>query len=601
MEILSKKSSKSKCLSADAPVWNPSESSNPLVLKSEEFPPLGNCWEKPLTPTFLLEKNAELEKNLASVTKELMDTKADVVRLEKRSEWLETRRSDDRVKHGKMMEEMEKRFDKLWEEKRKLEIDFITSKEDREDTIKHQMSRLRVLQETLDEKMGIISDLMNKLKERSMEVTSYQDDINRLSARLREQSNDWVSHSLKIKCILDEMKKANVLPEDHAEWVYPMVEDIEIPHNSFVSNEEWIGRYLRYKFILDEVFKVGAIPADQERWIQDMLTMNVPMIANYVRRRYLPSYEDAHFEDDGDEREQAERINEWTRDALRIDLSENFVNLLIEDRPRVVSMVTCIQALIRGNQSRERYRQLYGSDPTERVLMVTFIQKMIRGYLVRGIRFRDTRNIGIFTSSPTQGNVFAMLSRPSPSMRVGIRLVNTGTRDIKICWVRSDGTLGRPTTVPSGNTTTTNISTFITHSFLVENPTGTNSSLSPTPRLLAGGTDMTESKIVRIPRFFKSGTVFDVKTGISFTLDHWNDIAERVISKEVEGPDLSVSSLPQNRQGPCQCPRCVARREMEREEEDRIQVAIMLSIQESEIRDGTFDYSDSLLDMFRDE
>jgi len=231
---------------------------------------------------------------------------------------------------------------------------------------------------------------------------------------------------------------------------------------------------------------------------------------------------------------------------------------------------------------------MYGSDPTERARLVTFIQKMIRGYLVRGIRFRDTRNIDRFTSLPTQGNVFAMLSRPTPSHRVGIRLVNTGTEDINIRWIRPDSSLGRETTIRSGNTDTTNISTFVTHSFYVGN--------------------ITEPKIVRIPRFFKSGTVFDVKTGFSFTIEHWNDIAERVISKKIEDQIVSSERTVPSETPPqrgCQCPRCVARRREreieEREEEERIQIAIMLSIQESEIRDGSFDYSEVLVDMFRDE
>lgn len=592
MEVLSKKGvSKEKCLSAAAPPWVP-----------DGFPPLVSAWGKPITPQILTQQKVELEKKLTDVNKGLMDSRADVVRLEKRSQWMEERMGDEKKKHDAEIERIKESY-----KKRESLRDDMFNKDIRD--LKEQNDRLRrrarlalekcdSIDRDRDDQIRGFEARINEYREererhlsimgrRQNEIGEYQQDINRLREQLREhRDGDWISHSLKVKCILDEMKKSSVLPEDHAAWVYPMVEDIEIPHGRFTSNEEWIGRYLKYNFILDEVYKIGAIPDSQYNWINDMRrSIDVPQIMHHIRRRYLPSYEDAEFQDDGDEVEQAERIDEWTMEARAINLSEHFTNLLVEDRHRIVSLVSRIQGLVRGHQERARLQRIYGTDPVERNRLVTLIQKMFRGYLVRGLRYRDIETLGDFTYNCSPSSVSQMLRAPLPGDRVGIRFVNTGPQVLSFAWVRQDGGIGRATAVTGRSYTSTNISTYITHSFVIGH--------------------YGVEKFIRIPRFFKSGTVFDLHTGLTFEMEYWNEISDRL--KEEERRNSSLSGPPAVTVQ-CQCVRCRRRREAEREEreeEERIQLAIMLSLEQPQpsqsITIDVIDYSDTLVNMLDEE
>ena len=49
---------------------------------------------------------------------------------------------------------------------------------------------------------------------------------------LKNSEKDWIGRALKLKFIFDEIKKIGALPNDHAEWVEPMVEDIKFPEVS---------------------------------------------------------------------------------------------------------------------------------------------------------------------------------------------------------------------------------------------------------------------------------------------------------------------------------------------------------------------------------
>ena len=551
MDVLStgKKENGKKCLSAEAPSWVP-------------------C----LTPKIISEQKDELEKKLSHVNRQLMDSKADAVRLEQRSEWLEKRNlSFCREING--LKASYKKKDDL-RDKEMAELQEQNNRLRRRARLALEMEA-KVQEELRLERKGHMDEMGNLKEERDSlerntrtlchDIGNLQQIVNQLNEQLR-QGVGWISHSLKVKCIFDEMKKSSVLPEDHADWVYPMVEDIEIPHEAFTSNEDWTGRYLKFNFILDEVYKIGAIPDVHLNWINDMRSsIIVPQIAHHIKRRYLPSYEDAQFQDDGDEYEQADRIEEWTREARSINLSEHFTERLVEDRPRVVSLVSRIQGLVRGHQTRTRLLRIYGRDPVERNRVVTLIQKILRGYLVRASSFRNFATLGNFTYESREGSMFSMLQRPLHSARVGIRFVNTGLQTIDFAWVRQDGSTGRSTRISPRTYTTTNISSFVTHSFIIASVTG--------------------YKFIRIPRFFKSGTVIDLNTGITFGNEHWDEIRERyenraleyqqTQSDEINGTPLSIM---------CHCDRCRERREGEREEkeeEERIQLAIMLSLEET--------------------
>lgn len=77
----------------------------------------------------------------------------------------------------------------------------------------------------------------------SKECDDLQDDLNITEEELtisQKSEKEWIGRALKLKFILDEIKKIGALPEDHAEWVDPMVEDIEIPEVSIRIRDEFV-------------------------------------------------------------------------------------------------------------------------------------------------------------------------------------------------------------------------------------------------------------------------------------------------------------------------------------------------------------------------
>jgi hypothetical protein len=56
----------------------------------------------------------------------------------------------------------------------------------------------------------------------------------------QKSEKEWIGRALRLKFIFDQMKKIEALPEDHAEWVDPMVEQVEIPEVSIAIRDEFV-------------------------------------------------------------------------------------------------------------------------------------------------------------------------------------------------------------------------------------------------------------------------------------------------------------------------------------------------------------------------
>ena len=75
------------------------------------------------------------------------------------------------------------------------------------------------------------------------EVDDIQNDLEITEEELtisQKSEKEWIGRAIKLKFIFDQMKKIGALPEDHAEWVDPMVEDIEIPEVSIAIRDEFV-------------------------------------------------------------------------------------------------------------------------------------------------------------------------------------------------------------------------------------------------------------------------------------------------------------------------------------------------------------------------
>lgn len=75
------------------------------------------------------------------------------------------------------------------------------------------------------------------------ENDSLRDDLNITEGELtifQKSEKEWIGRSLKLKFILDQIKKIEALPKDHAEWVDPMVDDIDMPEVSINVRDEFV-------------------------------------------------------------------------------------------------------------------------------------------------------------------------------------------------------------------------------------------------------------------------------------------------------------------------------------------------------------------------
>lgn len=103
----------------------------------------------------------------------------------------------------------------------------------REAGIKELKDNFRCMSNTFADEIAskshIIADLENDLDITEGELSIFQ-----------KSEKDWIGISLKLKFILDEIKKIGALPEDHAEWVFPMLDDILIPDVSINVKDEFI-------------------------------------------------------------------------------------------------------------------------------------------------------------------------------------------------------------------------------------------------------------------------------------------------------------------------------------------------------------------------
>ena len=106
----------------------------------------------------------------------------------------------------------------------------IKEKDDEIETLKKNMM-------TLSKHFAIDMDNLQS------EHESLRDDLITTEEELgiiQSTQKEWIGRTLKMKFILDEIKKVGALPKDHADWVYPMVDDITIPDVSINIRDEFV-------------------------------------------------------------------------------------------------------------------------------------------------------------------------------------------------------------------------------------------------------------------------------------------------------------------------------------------------------------------------
>ena len=333
------------------------------------------------------------------------------------------------------------------------------------------------------------------------------------------------------------------------------------------SNLEWIGRTLKLKFIINEMKKVGAIRLPDHEWSIEMVDdIEIPYVPRNIKDKFLPSHNDAHMEDDGGDEEQRIIYSRLTRAA------EEHSELLGENPEEKISSATIIQKVFRGMIERRKFKRLYGENPRENVAAAIMIQKIFRGKSGRILSWvtksvNDIQHHGstdrVYNLHPSGRQMIpdgdlneAQLHRIRRSSfnfsrpgRISLTFINTNP-DIKHAyyrWINNDSIMSNYNSIPHiSQDVFRPMSTFPGHWFRIELYRE-----KPAPPLILG--EETIVKYIMIPFNINQKSVYDIYSGVTIPFDTWIRYKERLQTQNQEHPaGFSV--------GMCNCVRCMGRR-----------------------------------------
>ena len=565
-------SKKTTCLSATSATFYP-----------DDFPMLAGTrsWDQPLTPKIMANLLKVKSDENSQLIQKLSDSQRLVVQMKSRAQWLETKKDAHRLK-----------VDNLTTKVVGLERDLVVS-EDRGNDLLETVGELkdsltRVNMERANENRASHEKLIKmRNREEAASTTARRALITIHEAHLREQCESVEAAAtarfevLRRDLISDHEAQLREHRESVGEQLRHMDQLVassrEEVRNLRVQDNEWIGRTLKLKFIFDEIEKLCVLPQDHAEWIQPMVEdIVIPEVPRNIRNQFLPSYGDAHMEDDGAEQE--EIYASLSREATA------FSELIGDRNPNdVMKAVIIIQKFSRGMI----IRRIYGDNPVKRIQMATVIQKIYRGWNQRGMRLLCLPEVLRFRSM-------------YPPRRVTIKFINTGVGEVRINWINiNTNRMGSPTIV--GNNVIGGVGPDeITERFPAE---GMQTYVGHIFKVVSfGGT-----KYIRIPLNFENNSYFDVATGFTFTKSHWIGRAEnmRPAGADRAGAlNSTESSLVRRISQECNCETCRERRRRqaqvnELEEQQQLEAAIQLSLDFAiSVAEQADDYSDSLVALF---
>jgi hypothetical protein len=551
-------------LSASAKEFRPGQpcGETGFDIKDHDFPVIGSgkqvvdrerYWfqEESLNP--ILKRNIDgLREETEDLTSKLKDSQGNIKELEDRNSWLE------------------------WNKKRFKE------------RIEEHKSKIVSLEDTIQDHKEKGSEMESDLK--YYKVRLEKADIELRTARIR---SDQKSH--QIDDIQERLRRTERDLRDRSlQWEQQVATNRERES----SNEKWIGCTLKLKFIFGEIEKIGALPEDHAEWVMAMVdSIEMPPVSVRVRNQFLPSYDDAHMVDVEPEIE-SERIAEWSREAAIFSdqLGEHLIEQLTQNQSSTIKLIITIQKFARGFILRRSHQTLYGGNLVEKVASATLIQKIYRGFKVRGIRFYEPRSMHAMWLTTRSFEHRA-------SRRRGVRFINTGPLPFKFAWVRSDGTFSNPTLI-AGKTLGRGLamSTFVSHWFAIY--PHNDDEVQPTRIRGWGDEEQSGVRYIRVNYAFTSNGFFDVHTGMSLSQQDWEQ--RRSLSDGGYLPDytdrprlwpnappgvrpyfgqaVSQYSSPAALSIGCDCETCQARRQ-EDDDEARLQLAIQLSLDDTTATD----------------
>lgn len=240
--------------------------------------------------------------------------------------------------------------------------------------LKKELSLAESANDDLIEMNQVVRDECDYYRERNFALNQEVSDLEHrliFSTQPDNRGDGFMEATLKMKFIFDEIKKIGALPEDHQEWIYPLIEEIKIPE---VSQE--------------------------------------------LKERILPSDEYDPQDDDGDEFDQRERIQEWNDEEETEDKMPYGLRLLFaQDIAKANRYVKLMQSAVR------KYLE-NGSHQKRKDRAAVIIQKIWRRYNVKPIKVLDSLG-------GSMGKCFWLSLRNIAPYSLRVRFINTG--DVTAC------------------------------------------------------------------------------------------------------------------------------------------------------------------------
>lgn len=189
------------------------------------------------------------------------------------------------------------------------------------------------------------------------------------------------------------------------------------PVDNVILDERFIETTLKLKFIFDEIKKIGALPEDHQEWIFPLIEdIEIPEISQEMKEKYIPSYVYDPLADDGDDEEQRERIQVWNDEEETGDKMPYGLRLLFaQDISKANRYVKLMQSAVRKYLSTRPYAGYCVAGERSAIL----IQKIWRKYRVKPIKILDSLG-GIM------GSDFWIKNNPKYPHSIDVRFINTG-------------------------------------------------------------------------------------------------------------------------------------------------------------------------------
>lgn len=563
-------SSKSFSFSVDAKVFRPSAStvSERYEASFSDFPPLG-CEKIPEISSdekrgiTCGERNA-YEKNMRLLNLKLEESQETIRRLQHRSTWLEGGKN---TLKKKLEEEKSSLSDKI----KNLQTE-ITEGLELQESLQEQLEEaFKRVASYREENSNLIesnnnlnriiagnridlSDLSQERRRHIERIDELRDDLieaRREIDRARREtgvSDIWIDRTIKLHWLFGKAKDSGAFRDDHAEWVLPMVEDIEFPNG---ENTQSIFSSVPY----------------------------------HIRRRALPSFEDSHFVSDGGDEEQIERLAELSREAAEH-------SALLGDNPeQTINSAIMIQRIFRGFKVRKFQNQVLGRTIEERNLrnlMATKIQKIYRRYCAK-IYFHSREAIMRITSQRNYGTGMRN------SDRRGIRFINTHNEEVTVSWMKPDGSFANPIHLRGYDYIGSGISSFVSHCFIIRDRRGNWEKFLRIPYHFKSNTCVDVS----------TGYTFSIQF---WTIRRESGIIRPAAGIVASRARIRSVSFPRTEEGNvdiCNCERCRERRRQEERDEEMLQLAIQLSLEEHRdqpvpetLTEDSPDYGDAIDSLF---